>query len=233
MLLGVDYMDILCINNGNSKNLLDDIASKDSIIIIAHGIIGDIELMSEVDGDTVAVKDLLLLSKDKRLLIIAGINAIIDDDRFCSAIVIDSGKLLGISNMTHGVGEDYYSLGNSLRIYDTSQGIIGVLIGQDIFYPECMRVLRVSGANYIVYLDNGTSSNSAEVSASANSLANGVYCIYSAIDDITIFDNNGKVIVKSDNNIWSGSVEIVSDKCRINTRREEVYKRVYIESFYD
>lgn len=225
-------MNIVCVTDCMSDMLEDRIIERDSLIVLAHGIIQDVDLVSELNGGTVTLKRLALWSKSKSLLIIAGINATIDDDTYCSAVVIDSGSILGISDMTHVLSGDYRP-GNSLRLYNTSQGIIGVIVGDDIFFPECVRSLVLGGAVMLVYLANKHCTRKAMISSAAASMLNGVYCVAQTRDKTTIFDCYGKMIIRSADDIVRENVEPEVNDLFLSSRREEVYRRVFLEGNYD
>lgn len=225
-------MNIISVTNCDYHNLEETLVERESLMVIAHGVLHNVNLISELEGNTVTLKRLALWSKRDNLIIIAGIDASINDDTYCSAVVIDRGSILGISDMTHILSGDY-TQGNSLRLYDTSKGIIGLIIGDDIFYPECIRSLCISGATMLVYLANKKSTRKAMISSSAASMLNGVYCIAQTLDKLTIFDCYGKMIFRSSDDIVSTEIEPFVNDTFISSRREEVYKRVYIESIND
>jgi len=225
-------MNIVCVTSCNYERLEDTAVDRDSLMIIAHGVIKGVNLVTELEGKTVTLKKLALWSKREDLIIIAGIDARINDDTYCSAVVIDKGAILGISDMTHVI-DDEYTPGNSLRLYDTSEGLIGLIVGDDIFYPECIRALCISGAKMLVYMSNKKSTKKAMISSSAASMLNGVYCIAQTLDKVTVFDCNGKMIIRSSEDIFKDTIEPEIDETYINSRREEVYKRVFLEGGND
>lgn len=225
-------MNIVCVTSGDYESLQDKLIDKDSLTIIAHGIIKQVNLIEELEGRSVTLKNLALWSKSRNLLIIAGIDAIVNQDTYCSAVVIDSGVILGISDMTHNL-TDEYKQGNSLRLYDTSMGMIGLIIGDDIYYPENIRALCIKGAEFLVYIANKKSSRGAMISISSSSLLNGVYCLAQNIDKVTVFDCYGKMIIRSSEQILREIVNPETSKTLIESRREEVYRRVFIEGKND
>lgn len=225
-------MNILCVTSTDYNSLENTEIDKESLVIMAHGILDRVNLVSELEGKTITLKKLALWSKAKGVTIIAGIDASINNDTYCSAVVIDNGSILGISDMTH-VLSGMYNAGNSLRLYDTTQGLIGIVIGDDIFYPECVRALCISGAKMIVYVANKRSTRKAMISASAASMLNGVYCIAQTTDKVTVFDCYGKMIIRSSEEMIYDIIEPIVNDTFISARREEVYKRVYIEGNND
>ena len=232
MLIRQVAMNIVCVTNCDYDKLEDRIVDSQSLTVIAYGVIKSVNLVAELEGRTITLKKLAIWSKKKNLIIIAGIDATINDETYCSAVVIDNGAILGISDMTHILSGDYRA-GNSLRLYDTSKGLIGIIIGDDIFYPECIRALTMSGASMLVYLANKKSTRKAMISSSAASMLNGVYCIAQTLDQVTVFDCYGKMIIRSAEDILREKIEPEVNDTFISSRREEVYKRVFLEGSND
>lgn len=232
MLIRRVMMNIVCVTNCDYDSIEDTVIDRDSLMVIAHGVLKGVNLVNELEGRTITLKKLALWSKRDNLLIIAGIDAKINDDTYCSAVVVDKGAILGISDMTHILSGEY-TAGNSLRLYDTSEGLIGVIIGDDIFYPECVRALILAGARILVYLANKKSTRKAMISSSAASMLNGVYCIAQTLDKVTVFDCYGKMIIRSGENIYRDTIEPEFNDTYLSSRREEVYRRVFIEGNND
>lgn len=221
-------MNIVCVTNRDFDKLKDIEVDKESLMVLAYGVIDSVNLVEELEGNSITLKKLAILSKELGITVIAGIDATIKEDTYCSAVVIDRGSILGISDMTHILSGEY-TAGNSLRLFDTSIGMIGLIIGDDIFYPECVRALCMSGASLLVYIANKKSTRKAMISSSAASMLNGVYCIAETLDKVTVFDCYGKMIIRSSDDIMIDRIEpVVNDKF-ISSRREEVYRRVFIE----
>lgn len=220
-------MNLICVNN-SVKDIDSVVLDSNSLIVMSHGLFDRIDLVGELEGQTNTLKDLTLVSYEIESVIVAGIEATILDDTFLSAIVIDKGNILGISDMTHTLSGDY-TAGNSLRIYDTSMGSIGLVIGDDIFFPEITRSIALAGADYIVYLANKDSTRKAMISSSHSSMANGLFTIAQTLDKTSVFDCYGKMIIRDSNSTVKEEIEPIINDNFISARREEVYTKVYVE----
>lgn len=225
-------MNIVSVTNYDYNRLDELLVDKEDLMVIAHGVLEKVDLVSELEGKTITLKKLAIWAKDYQLIIVAGIDAIINEDTYCSAVVIDNGKILGISDMTHILSGEYCR-GNSLRLYDTSAGLLGIIIGDDIFYPECVRALTLSGAKMLIYIANKKSTRKAMISASSASMLNGIYCIAQTLDKVTIFDYNGRMIIRNADDVAYNEIMPQIDDTYISARREEVYKRVFLEGYND
>jgi N-carbamoylputrescine amidase len=82
-------------------------------------------------------------------------------DLYNSAIVVDQGRYLGTYNKNHIAAmlfdgnrlakeRLYWSPGNSLPVWDTSAGRLGIEICYDVMFPEVARSLALLGAEVII-----------------------------------------------------------------------------------
>ena len=98
-------------------------------------------------------------AKKNRVVIVGG--SIFEKDgekKYNTSVVFDqNGKLLGSYRKVHipedeaFYEQDYFSSGNSYKVFNTSFGRIGVLICFDQWYSEPARINRLLGAEIIFY----------------------------------------------------------------------------------
>jgi len=72
-----------------------------------------------------------------------------------SCLFAPDGSLAGRQRQTHlGVREKAWGLarGDSLDVFETPLGKIGLVVGEDVRYPEVARILTLQGANVLVHL---------------------------------------------------------------------------------
>lgn len=76
-----------------------------------------------------------------------------DNAYFISAMLIDSGgNTIGIYRKTHLFDneKEYITAGESLNVFKTDLGNIGIMICYDLEFPEVARILALKGADYIL-----------------------------------------------------------------------------------
>jgi predicted amidohydrolase len=73
------------------------------------------------------------------------------EDLFHTAVLIGpDGKLIGSYRQTHlDAGADWASAGDDLPVFETAIGRVGILLGEDVRYPEASGVLAVRRADLI------------------------------------------------------------------------------------
>ncbi len=99
------------------------------------------------------VDELLLLSRELKLVIVGSMPEPNGDKVFNTIYVADNGVLAGIYRKIHLfslLGEDRaFSGGDSWLLADTSIGKVGVIICYDLRFPELSRRLAIEGAQVI------------------------------------------------------------------------------------
>jgi predicted amidohydrolase len=99
------------------------------------------------------VDELLLLSRELKLVVVGSMPEPNGDKVFNSIYVVDNGVLAGIYRKIHLfslLGEDRaFSGGDSWLLADTSIGKVGVIICYDLRFPELSRRLAIEGAQVL------------------------------------------------------------------------------------
>ncbi len=107
------------------------------------------------DGET--TKEIIKLSAEKGIYIIAGLPEKSGEKYYNSAIITGPDGLLGTYRKTHLFFEEklFFSSGDTgFKIWDTKIGRIGIMICFDWFFPESMRTLALRGAELIAHPAN-------------------------------------------------------------------------------
>lgn len=223
-------MDVYCISALSKEDAYAFInkANPHSLVIMGYGIIDDINLVQELSGDSECIKDLCILSKQKNLNMIIGVVAKCYTKVFLSALVIDKGAIIGMSDMTHNLNSEF-SLGYSYRIYNMCNHRIGVLVGDDIFFPEATRALCVNGADFIAHI--GQRSLSPNLSGIIKTLShlNGTSII--SVGDLGCIssEEDGALSLVSETNLSYFKKQIKTDNKYLLALREDIYHKVYME----
>lgn len=94
------------------------------------------------------IKEWSDFSGRNKIVVFVHFVAKIEKKKFLSIMVIDNGRIIGVSDAVTKNKEYYES--KRQRIYITSLGKIGVVVDDDILYPESVRSLNINGAEIIV-----------------------------------------------------------------------------------
>ena len=202
---------------------MDEIDKSDLLVFGFNGL-GLVSYKKELSGETEYFHDAAKLSKQLSSVVICGC----DTDNYGvfrhSALVADKGKILGISDMAHSVEGSEFTAGGNFRVYDTSAGKIGVVVGLDLYFPETIRVLALCDADIIVCVFKNIENSMPFVLMRAAAFSNGVAVALCAEKHSAISNIKGELVSCRVGGISKTSVKIEKDYRLINSRRRGLYK---------
>ena len=114
--------------------------------------------------------------------------------------------------MAHSTEESDFVAGGNFRVYDTSAGKIGLIVQEDLFFPESARVLTLCDADVIICVFKKVDSSMPQVMLRAGAFSNGVAMALCAEGYACVSDIRGKVILSSGADIIKTKVKIEKDK---------------------
>jgi predicted amidohydrolase len=139
-------------------------------------------------------------------------------------VIADKGKILGVSDMVHMVDDSEFVSGGSFRVYDTSAGKIGLIVAEDLFFPEVPRVLTLCDADMIICLFKKIETQMPQIMLRAGAFANGVAMALVAENYGAISDVRGNVKFAGSNKIINAKIKIEKDYHLISSRRRGLYR---------
>ena len=202
---------------------LDKINSPQLTIFSYNGL-GLISYKKELEGITEYFQDIATLSKELNGVLISGC----DTDTYGvfrhSAVIADKGKILGVSDMIHTIDESEYVSGGSFKVYETSAGKIGIVIGEDIYFPEVPRVLALCDADLIVVVFKKIINFIPELMIRSGAFSNGVTMLLCTNGYVELANIKGEITYASSQNINEFNVKTEKDYHLISSRRRGIYK---------
>ena len=220
-------MDI-CFITGESLNTvwqekLSQLGKNDLLVFGFNGM-GLVSYKKELNGETEYFQDLAKLSKQLSNVIICGC----DTDTYGvfrhSAVIADRGKILGVSDMAHSIDDSEYAAGGNFRVYDTSAGKIGVIVAEDLFFPETARVLTLCDADLIVCLFKKLENNMPQIMLRAGAFSNGVAMALCAKNYACVADIRGNIKIASGADVVKTKITIEKDYHLVESRRRGLYR---------
>ncbi|HEY8444168.1 MAG TPA: carbon-nitrogen hydrolase family protein [Clostridia bacterium] len=196
------------------------------IIIFAFGVTGDVDLAQELSGESKTYAELVLLSITKNCIVIAGMDTNFFGIKHKSTIVIEEGHILDIHDMVH-IFDQKYERGKGFKIYDTQRGKFGLIIHNDILFPETSRLLAVCDCDMLITLiDYGLPKDSMIMARSA-SLSNGLFNVCSEPGSSYLCDQNGAIRFYTKKNFLEMSFDLKKDKSMLKARQKDKYKEIF------
>ncbi len=194
------------------------------VVVFGFNGLGLVSYKKELDGETEYFHDLARLSNQLGSVVICGA----DTDTYGvfrhSAVIADKGKILGVSDMAHSVDDSEFVAGGNFRVYDTSAGKIGLIVGEDLFFPETARVLTLCDADIIVCVLKKLDSLMPQIMLRASAFSNGVPMALCAKNYCAVADIRGNIALASTANISKINIKIEKDYHLISSRRRGLYR---------
>ena len=198
--------------------------SESDVLVFGFNGLGLVSYKKELNGETEYFQDVAKLSKQISSVVICGC----DTDTYGvyrhSVVVAENGKILGVSDMAHSIEDGEFSSGGGFRVYDTKAGKIGIIVSEDLYFPEVPRVLALCDADVIFCVMNKIESNMAQIMLRAGAFANGVAMALCAKGYACVSDIRGNVTIASGAEIVKSKIKIEKDYKLISSRRRGLYK---------
>lgn len=202
---------------------LGEIGKPDLLVFGFNGL-GLVSYKKELSGETEYFQDVAKLSRQLNCVVISGC----DTDTYGvfrhSAVISDKGKILGVSDMTHAIDQSEFVPGGNLRVYDTSAGKIGLILAEDLFFPEVARVLALCDADVIVCLFQTIDGFMPKIMLRAGAFANGITMALCADGYACVSDSKGEITIAGASSMVKAELEICKDYRLISSRRRGAYK---------
>ena len=205
------------------QDRLVEIKSNDLVVFGFNGV-GLVSYKKELSGETEYFQDVAKLSKQLSSVVICGC----DTDTYGiyrhSAVVADKGKILGVTDMAHSIDDGEFVAGGNFRVYDTSAGKIGIILAEDLYFPESARVLALCDADLIICIFKKLESFMPQVMLRAGAFANGVAMALVAKNHLSVADIKGQVALSSSADLVRVNIKVEKDYHLISSRRRGLYR---------
>ncbi len=220
-------MDVCFVTSDSLNNLWRDklsLLEKEEVVVFGFNGLGLVSYKKELSGETEYFQDLAKLSKQISSVVVCGC----DTDTYGvfrhSVVVAEDGKILGVTDMAHSIDDGEFASGGGLRVYDTKAGKIGIIVSEDLFFPEVPRVLALCDADIIFCIMNKIDGAMPQVMTRAGAFANGVAMALCSKGYASVADIRGNITVASGADVIKAKIKIEKDYRLISSRRRGLYK---------
>ena len=197
---------------------------KNDVVVFGFNGLGLVSYKKELGGETEYFQDVARLSRELSSVVISGC----DTDTYGvfrhSAVIADRGKILGVTDMVHALDDSEFVAGGNFRVYDTGAGKIGIIVAEDLFFPESCRVLALCDADVIICIFKKLEGAMPQVMLRAGAFANGVSMALCAKNYAAIADIRGNIALSGGGNIIKGKIKTEKDFHLISLRRRGLYR---------
>ncbi len=120
------------------------------VVCFSFQALGKVSYERELKGETSLFEDVALLSKEQKNVVVAGCYTDARGVRRKSAVVSERGRILGVSDLANRIDGGDFRCGAGIKIYDTSAGKLGVVVAEDLYFPQVVQTLSVCGAEVVL-----------------------------------------------------------------------------------
>ncbi|MBR5900311.1 MAG: hypothetical protein IKZ38_02825 [Clostridia bacterium] len=198
--------------------------SGNELVMFGFNGLGLVSYKKELSGETEYFHDVAKLSAQLSCVVISGC----DTDTYGvfkhSAVIAEKGKILGVSDMVHSIDDSEFVSGGNYRVYQTGAGKIGIIIAEDLFFPESARVLALCDADLICCIFKKMDTVMPQIMLRAGAFANGVAMSLVSSGYSSVSDIRGNIICASQADIVNVNVKSEKDFHLIGSRRRGIYR---------
>lgn len=141
-------MRVCLVNEGRLSGMGEELEGENPQIVCMSSV-GLVDYEKEIEGKTGRLRGVAKLSQRLSCVVVCGCETDAKGLRRRSAIVADCGRICGISDMIHAI-DGSCNCGFGLKCYETAVGRVGVLVGEDLYFPETVKVLVQSACDLIL-----------------------------------------------------------------------------------
>ncbi len=144
----MDCMRICFVTNGSLGDQPAD-CNADVTVFPLHAL-GEVSYERELKGETSLFEDVAILSKIGQNVVVCGCYTNARGIRRKSAVVAERGRILGVSDMVNRIDGSEYRSGAGIKLYDTKAGRLGVVVAEDLYFPQVLETLSLCGADVAI-----------------------------------------------------------------------------------
>lgn len=137
-----------------TKGGLDAVGEEAGADIVCYPLsaLGEVSYERELKGETSLFEAVAMRSKMLRCTVVGGCYTDARGIRRKSAVVAERGRLLGVSDLVNRIDGSAFGAGAGVKVYETAAGRLGVVVGEDLYFPKVVETLSLSGADAVLCL---------------------------------------------------------------------------------
>ena len=184
---------IFCFSDIDFDKVVEDygaMISPNDILLFTREVVGLVDMPAELSGNTSVFKGIVEYSRDKEVIVVVAMRAKIGKKIFNSVMVIDNGRILGVSDEV--TPQKGYVGSSTVRSYCTSRGKICIFVDSDICYPALWQS-ALNGCRYIFNVNSAGADNEKISCAKTLANASGKHVLAQFCDAIVCISPYGKI----------------------------------------
>ena len=138
-------MRICFVTSGSLSDYSGEEKSAD-IVMFPFQALGEVSYERELKGETNLFEDVAILSKTGKNVVVCGCYTEVRGMRRKSVVIAERGRILGVADMVNRIDGSEYRSGAGIKIFDTKVGKLGIVVAEDLYFPQVLETLSVCGA---------------------------------------------------------------------------------------
>lgn len=187
--------------------------------------LGEVSYERELRGETGLFEDVALLSKEQRNVVVCGCFTDARGIRRKSVVVAEKGRILGVSDMVNRIDAGEYRSGAGIKIFETGAGKIGVVVAEDLYFPQVLQTLSVCGAEIALCLFEELNESLEQTLMRAGAFLYGIPVCVCAYGYAQAADIGGKVRFASPMNPCFYDLQREQEYHLVETRQRGLYRK--------
>ncbi len=215
-------MEICFSSRGRINDFYNCAYKKTDVILFGFQAIGEVSYERELKGETTFFEDVARLSRQTSSVVVCGCVTDTKGHKRKSAVVAENGRILGVSDMLNVIDNEVGS-GASLRVYETKIGRMGLVVAEDLYFPDVISSLAICGADFIV-CPYGIAEGIESVLCRSASFYYGIPVALCSVGYALVAEPSGELSFSSPCSPCYANVETPREYHLIETRRRGFYK---------
>lgn len=212
-------MRICFVTSGELNEFKGDCGGAEVVCFPFHAL-GEVSYERELKGETNLFEDVAILSKEQKNVVVCGCYTNARGMRRKSVVVAERGRILGVSDMVNRIDGSEYRCGAGVKIYDTAAGKIGVVVAEDLYFPQVLETLSVCGADVALNVFEELNENLEQTLIRAGAFFYGIPVCICAYGYAQAADVTGKLRFSSPQSPCVYSLEREQEYHIVETRRK-------------
>lgn len=214
----------ICFVTSGALSAHEDLEGAD-IVCCGFQSLGKVSYERELRGETSLFEDVALLSKVGKNVVLCGCFTDARGVLRKSVVVAERGRILGVSDMVNRLDGGEYRSGAGIKIYDTSAGKIGVVVGEDLYFPQVLQTLSVCGAEVAICVFEGLNESLEMTLVRAGAFLYGVPVCLCAYGYSCVADIGGKLAFATPTSPVYWDLERKQEYHLVETRQRGFYRK--------
>ena len=125
------------------------LAGEKDLLVFPRGALGCVDMNAELKGESDKLLRLSSMTADKKCACVLNADFKAGTGLFNSAAVIEEGEIVGVSDE---ISPKAHDAGSAFRCYELKEGRVGILLGDDLLFPELWARLAFCAPSLILCL---------------------------------------------------------------------------------